>query len=173
MVRTDLQSSMVDSRMIFINGEINRDTAITVIGNLLYLDSLNSEDINIYINSPGGSVSDGLAIIDTMELLKSKVTVIGYGTVASMAAVILACGSRRCCLKHTRLMIHQMYGGIQGNVSDVEIAYNNMMEIKSDIMGLLASKVRKTIRQVEKDCERDHWMSAKEAKEYGLIDEVL
>ncbi len=173
MVRTDLQSSMIDSRMIFINGEINRDTAITVIGNLLYLDSLNSEDINIYINSPGGTVSDGLAIIDTMELLKSKVTVIGYGTVASMAAVILACGNRRCCLKHTRLMIHQMYGGIQGNVSDVEIAYNNMMEIKSDIMGLLASKVRKTIRQVEKDCERDHWMSAKEAKKYGLIDEVL
>ena len=173
MNRTDLQDSMIESRMIFINGEINKDTAINVIGKLLYLDSLNSEEINIYINSPGGSVSDGLAIIDTMELLKSKIKVIGYGTVASMAAVILACGHKRCCLKHTRLMIHQIYGGIQGNASDVEIAYNNMMEIKKDIMEILASKVKKNVTQIEKDCERDYWMSANEAKEYGLIDEVL
>lgn len=162
-----------DSRIIFISGEINPEMSNYVVTKLMYFDSLNNDDISIYINTPGGSVADGLAIVDTMKLVKSKVNTIGYGTVASMGSIILACGDKRSCMEHTRCMIHQVYGGMQGTINDVEIAYNNMLEVKKELMSLLATKLNKTRKQVEKDCERDHWMSAKEAKEYGLIDEVL
>lgn len=173
MNNENISEVMNDSRVIFIDGPVDEKMGTYVIGRLLYLDSLNSDDITIYINSPGGSVSEGLAITDTMELLKSKVNTIGYGLVASMGAVILACGNKRMCLRHTRCMIHQVYGGMQGTVSDVEINYNNLMEIKNDVMKLLSEKTGKNIRQIEKDCNRDYWMSASEAVEYGLIDEVL
>ena len=169
----DFNEALEKSRILFINDVIDEKTSAYVVAKLLYLDSLNHEDISIYINSPGGSVSDGFAITDTMELLKSKVNTIGYGTVASMAAVILACGHRRSCLRHTRCMIHQIYTGMQGKASDVEVSYRNMLEVKNDVVGLLASKVKKSVKTVEKDCERDCWMSAQEAKDYGLIDEVL
>ena len=144
-----------------------------VVMKLMYFDALNNEDITVYINSPGGSVADGLAIIDAMNLVRSRVNTVGYGTVASMGSIVLACGEKRSCMEHTRCMIHQVYGGMQGTVSDVEIAYNNMLEVKDELMNLLASKVKKTRKQVEKDCDRDYWLSAAKAKEYGLIDEVL
>ena len=172
-MNSNINDVLNESRIIFLNGEIDPEMSNYVITKLMYLDSLNHEDISIYINTPGGSVADGLAIIDTMKLVKSKVNTIGYGTVASMGAIILACGDRRSCMEHTRCMLHQVYGGMQGRISDVEIAYNNMLEVKDELMELLSARVKKDRKKVEKDCERDHWMSAKEARDYGLIDEVL
>ena len=169
----NFNDALNESRIIFIDGVIDAKMANYVVMKMMYYDSLNQEDITLYINSPGGSVADGLAIVDTMKLVRSKVNTVGFGTVASMASVILSCGDHRSCMEHTRCMIHQVYGGIQGTVSDVEIAYNNMLEVKNELMSLLASKVKKTREQVEKDCERDLWLSSGEAKEYGLIDEVL
>ncbi len=162
-----------ESRIIFINGEINAEMSNYVITKLMYLDSLNHDDISIYINTQGGSVADGLAIVDAMKLVKSKVNTIGYGTIASMGSVILASGEKRSCMEHARCLIHQMYSGIQGSVNDVEIAYNNMIEIKNTLIKVLSEKVRKSAKQVEKDCERDKWMNAREALDYGLIDEIL
>lgn len=162
-----------DSRIIFINGEINADLANNVIAQLLYLDSLSHEDINIYINSVGGSVADGLAIIDTMKFVKSKVNTTAIGTAASMAAVILSCGDYRCCLKHSRMMIHQVSFGLEGNLMDVSIAYQNVLDTKKSLMSILSNSCGKTLKQIEKDCERDYWLDAPMAKEYGLIDEIL
>ena len=172
-MNNDLMQVLNESRIIFIDDVIDAKMANYVVTKLMYFDALGNEDITIYINSPGGSVADGLAIIDAMHLVKSKVNTIGYGTVASMAAIILASGEKRSCMEHTRCMIHQVFGGMQGTVSDVEIAYTNMLEIKDELMNLLASKVKKSRKQVEKDCDRDYWLSAIKAKEYGLIDEVL
>ena len=172
-MNNDLMQVLNESRIIFIDDVIDAKIANYVVTKLMYFDALGNEDITIYINSPGGSVADGLAIIDAMRLVKSKVNTVGYGTVASMAAIILACGEKRSCMEHTRCMIHQVFGGMQGTVSDVEIAYNNMLEVKDELMNLLASKVKKNKKQVEKDCDRDYWLSAIKAKEYGLIDEVL
>lgn len=168
-----IYDSLVDSRIIFINGEISADKANGVIAELLYLDSLNNEDINIYMNSPGGSVPDGLAIIDTMKYIKSKVNTVAIGTAASMAAVILACGDRRYSLKHSKMMIHQVYFGVQGTMSDVSIAYENVLDTKSILMGILAKACHKSINKLEKDCDRDYWMDASKALDYGLIDEIL
>ena len=172
-MNNNINDIMNESRIIFIDDVIDAKMANYVVMKLMYFDALNNDDITIYINSLGGSVADGLAIIDAMRLVKSKVNTIGYGTVASMAAIILASGEKRSCMKHTRCMIHQVFGGMQGTVSDVEIAYNNMLEIKDELMNLLAFKVKKSRKQVEKDCDRDYWLSAVKAKEYGLIDEVL
>lgn len=172
-MNNNINDIMNESRIIFIDDVIDAKMANYVVMKLMYFDALNNDDITIYINSLGGSVADGLAIIDAMYLVKSKVNTIGYGTVASMAAIILASGEKRSCMKHTRCMIHQVFGGMQGTVSDVEIAYNNMLEIKDELMNLLACKVKKSRKQVEKDCDRDYWLSAVKAKEYGLIDEVL
>ena len=172
-MNNDLMQVLNESRIIFIDDVIDSKMANYVVTKLMYFDALGNEDITIYINSPGGSVADGLAIIDAMRLVKSKVNTVGYGTVASMAAIILASGEKRSCMEHTRCMIHQVFGGMQGTVSDVEIAYNNMLEVKDELMNLLASKVKKNKKQVEKDCDRDYWLSAIKAKEYGLIDEVL
>ena len=172
-MNNNINDIMNESRIIFIDDVIDAKMANYVVMKLMYFDALNKDDITIYINSLGGSVADGLAIIDAMRLVKSKVNTIGYGTVASMAAIILASGEKRSCMKHTRCMIHQVFGGMQGTVSDVEIAYNNMLEIKDELMNLLAFKVKKSRKQVEKDCDRDYWLSAVKAKEYGLIDEVL
>ena len=172
-MNNDLMQVLNESRIIFIDDVIDAKMANYVVTKLMYFDALGNEDITIYINSPGGSVADGLAIIDAMRLVKSKVNTVGYGTVASMAAIILASGEKRSCMEHTRCMIHQVFGGMQGTVSDVEIAYNNMLEVKDELMNLLASKVKKNKKQVEKDCDRDYWLSAINAKEYGLIDEVL
>lgn len=168
-----IYDSLIDSRIIFINGEIDADMANSIIAQLLYLDSLNNEDINIYINSGGGSVLDGLAIIDTMKFIKSKVNTVAIGTVASMAAVILASGNRRYSLEHSKMMIHQVYFGVQGTMSDVSIAYENVLDIKKTLMSLLAKACHKSISKLEKDCDRDYWMNASVALDYGLIDEIL
>ncbi len=169
----DINEVLNESRILFIDGAIDSKMANYIITKLMYFDALNHEDITIYINSPGGNVSDGLAIIDAMELIESDVHTVGYGTVASMASVILSSGKKRRCMKHCRFLIHQVFGGMQGTLSDVEIAYNNMREIKNEVMGLLASNTGKNIEQVERDCDRDYWLSAAQAKEYGLIDEIL
>lgn len=167
------EESMINSRIIFLNGAIIPDLANSVIAHLLYLDSINNNDINIYINSPGGSVSDGLAIIDTMEFVKSKINTIAIGTAASMAAVVLACGDKRYALKHSKIMIHQVYGGFEGTVSDVSIGYVNMLNAKKELMEVLSEKTGKDVKQLEKDCDRDYWLNAEQAKQYGIIDEVI
>ena len=168
-----INESLVDSRIIFINGEINSETSNLVIAQLLYLDAISHDDITIYLNTPGGSVSDGLAIIDTMNLVKSNVNTIAIGTVASMGAVILACGNKRASLKHTKMMIHQIYFGVQGTMSDVSIVYDNAQNTKKSLMDILSEKTKQPIKKLEKDCDRDYWLNAKEAVEYGLIDEIL
>ena len=173
MENKSISESLIDGRIIFLKGEITPDTADSVIAQLLYLDSISQEDIHIYINSPGGSVLDGLAIIDTMDFIGSKVNTIAIGMAASMAAVILACGERRYALKHSRMMIHQAYGGVQGTMSDIDISFRNMKECKKALMRLLSAKTGKSITRLEKDCDRDYWFSAEQAKDYGLIDEIL
>lgn len=170
---SELITKLEDSRIIFINGEITSDLANAVIAQLLYLDSLNNEDISIYINSPGGSVTDGLAIIDTMELIKSNVNTVAIGTAASMAAVILACGEKRSCLKNTKMMLHQVYFGVQGTYSDAKVAYENAVKTKDQLLRILSKACNKTVKQLEKDCDRDYWLDSKEALNYGLIDEIL
>ena len=167
------EETLIDSRIIFINGEINSQTSDLVIKQLLYLDSISHDDISIYLNTPGGSVSEGLAIIDAMRLIKSKVNTIAIGTVASMGAVILACGDKRSCLKHTKMMIHQVYFGVQGTMSDVSIVYENAQEVKKDLLDILSETTKNPVKKLEQDCDRDYWLNAKEALDYGLIDEIL
>lgn len=171
--KKSIEESLVDSRIIFINGEIDSSMSKFVIARLLYLDSINHDDITLYLSTPGGSVFDGLAIIDTMNLIKSNVNTIAVGTVASMGAVILACGSKRSCLKHTKMMIHQIYFGAQGTMSDVSIIYDNAQDTKKSLMELLSKATKQPVKKLEKDCDRDYWLKADEAVKYGLIDEVL
>lgn len=173
MENKGIMETLVDSRIIFLVGEINEEMSNGIVAKLLYLDSINHEDITIYINSPGGSVVDGLAIIDTMNLIKSNVNTISIGTAASMAAVILACGNKRSCLPHSHIMIHQVYFGAQGTFSDVSIAYNNAQEMKMNILDILSKTCHKKISTLEKDCDRDFWMNASKALDYGIIDEIL
>lgn len=165
--------TLTDSRIIFINGEINSETSNSVIAQLLYLDSISHDDIYIYLNTPGGSVSDGLAIIDTMKFVKSKINTIAIGTAASMGAVILACGDKRYCLKHSKMMIHQVYFGVQGTMSDVSIVYDNVIDTKNSLMKLLSEATKQPVKKLEKDCDRDYWLNAEDALKYGLIDEIF
>ena len=171
--KKSFSESLIDNRIVYLSGVIDANVANNIIAQLLYLDYLNHEDIYLYINSNGGSVIDGLAIIDTMEYINSNVNTVVVGTAASMGAVILACGNKRYGLKHARVMIHQMYGGIQGTMMDMDISYKNFLDIKQSLTSLLALKTHKKIKTIEKDCERDNWMSITEAINYGLIDEVL
>lgn len=170
----DIVSRHLMERNVFIEGEITSPSAQEVILELLYLDSNEpGKDINLYIQSPGGDVQAALAIIDTMEILTSKVNTICVGLCASAASIILAAGDKRFALKHSEIMIHQPSTGIQGNASDIEITANHILTIKKVIYELLAKYTGKTVDEITKDSDRDHWMSANEALEYGLIDDIL
>ena len=170
-----LIDTMQKSRIVFLQGVIDESNANNIVMNLLNLDGENNEDIYLYINSPGGSVDDGLAIIDTMNYIKSDVVTIGIGKCASMAAIILACGAKgkRYALKNTSIMLHQIMGGVQGQASDIEIVYHRTKTIKENINELLSDVTGKSKNKVETDLDRDYWLSSAEAKEYGLIDEVV
>jgi len=173
----DLYSRLLKDRIIFIGDPIDDHIANLVIAQLLFLEREPplGADIDIYINSPGGSVTSGLAIYDTMQMLKCETATICVGMAASMAAVLLAGGSKgkRYALPHARIMLHQVSGGYEGTVTDARIRLEEMNRAHETIMELIAKHTGKDIAQVRKDCDRDYWMSAEEAREYGIIDVIM
>lgn len=171
----DIYSKLLNNRIIFLNGEIDDDLSSLIISQLLYLDSINHEDIYLYINSPGGSVTSGLAIIDTMNYIQSDVSTLAIGMCASMGAVILASGTKgkRLSLAHSQIMIHQVLGGAQGRASDIKIQAERILEMKKDINKLLASLTGKSISRINKDTEKDYYMNPEAAIKYGIIDKIV
>ena len=172
----DIYSLLLEERIIILNGEIDDNVAMNVVSQLLYLYNKNSsKDISLYINSPGGSITSGMAIYDTMNFIKCDVSTIGLGMCASMGAFLLSCGTKgkRYALENTEIMIHQPLGGTKGQVTDIELVTKRLLTIKNKINKILASNTNKDISQIAKDCERDYYMNANEAKEYGLIDKVI
>jgi len=171
----DLFSRLLKDRIIFLGTPIDDDVANIVIGQLLFLESEDPEkDISIYINSPGGSVTAGLAIYDTMQYVRPAVSTICVGQAASMGAVLLAAGAdgKRYALPNSRIMIHQPLGGAQGQVTDIEIQAREMLRLKHKLYEILAKHTKQPIERLEKDGDRDYFMGAVEAKEYGLVDAV-
>jgi ATP-dependent Clp protease protease subunit len=176
VTQLDVFSRLMMDRIIFLGTEINDYTANTLQAQLLYLDSVdNSKDISIYINSPGGSVYAGLGIYDTMQFINSDVATICTGMAASMAAVLLVAGKegKRSALTHSRVMIHQPMGGAQGQASDIEITAREIAKLKKELYNIIAEHSHTEFDKVWADSDRDYWMTAQEAKEYGMIDEVL
>jgi ATP-dependent Clp protease, protease subunit len=172
----DIYSRLLKDRIIFIGSEIDDMVANAIIAQLLFLEKEDStKDIDIYINSPGGSVIDGLAIYDTMQLIKPQVSTICVGLAASMGAVLLAGGAagKRYALPNAKLLIHQPWGGFRGQASDIEIHAREIQQTKKRLNELLARHTGQPVKQVEKDTDRDHFMSPEEAKRYGLIDEII
>lgn len=172
----DIYSRLLNDRIVFLGEEVNSHTANLVVAQLLYLANEDPKrDIKLYINSPGGSVYDGLAIIDTMNYIKPDVQTIGIGLQASMGAMLLSCGAKgkRYVLPNSRIMIHQPSSGTQGKVTDQEITLRESITIKKRLAEIFAENTGKSLKQVEKDMDRDNWMSAEEAKEYGIVDEVI
>ena len=171
----DLYSRLLEDRIIFCSGEINESVANIVISELLYLDSLNHEDISLYINSPGGSVTSGLAIFDTINYIKSDVKTIAVGLAASMGAFLLSSGTKgkRCALKNAEIMIHQPLGGANGQATDIKIVAEQILKIKNKLNSILAHNTNQKISKIKKDTERDYYLNSMEAKKYGLIDIIL
>lgn len=172
----DIFSRILEDRVIMLCDEVNKDTAQIVIAELLYLASVDEDrDIVMYINSPGGSVSDGLAIYDTMNYIKPDVSTICIGHAASMGAFLLSGGAKgkRYCLPNAEVMIHQPLGGMQGQATDMQIAMDHMNRTKETLNKYLALHTGKDIETIKRDTDRDNWMSAEEAKEYGLIDDII
>jgi len=171
----DLYSRLLTDRIIFLSGEITDDTANIVISELLYLDSLNNDDIYIYINSPGGSVTAGLAIYDTMNFIKSDVNTIVVGMAASMAAFLLAAGTsgKRMALENAEVMIHQPLGGVQGQATEIKIAAERILKLKKKLNKLLANMTNQSLKKIERDTERDNYMDSRDALKYGIIDKII
>jgi len=172
----DIYSRLLKERVIFLVGPVDDHTANVVVAQMLYLESENPEkDINLYINSPGGSVSAGLAIYDTMQFIKPDVSTMCVGQAASMGALLLASGAngKRYCLPHSRVMIHQPLGGYQGQATDIEIHTREILKIRSQLNDLLAFHTGQSVETIATDTERDNFMGPLEAKEYGLIDEMI
>ncbi len=171
----DVFSSNLKNRVIHLTGEITDETAASIVAQLLHLEAMGDEDIQIYINSPGGSVSAGLAIYDTMQFIKPDVVTVCLGRAASMGAVLLSGGTvgKRSILPHSEVMIHQPSGGMDGQASDMMIAAEHIKEIKKILNGILSQNCHNDYEKVEQDTERDHWMGAKEALEYGIVDRIL
>ena len=172
----DIYSRLLKDRIIFLGDEVNDDTASIVVAQLLFLEAEDPEkDIHLYINSPGGSVTAGMAIYDTMHYIKSDVSTVCIGMAASMGAFLLAGGAKgkRYILPNAEVMIHQPLGGAKGQASDIEIAAKNIIRTKENLNRLLAENTGKSYDQVCIDTDRDNWMSAKEAVEYGLVDSVI
>lgn len=169
----DLYSRLLKDRIVFLVGEINDYTANIVISELLYLDNQSNEDIYLYINSPGGVITSGFAIYDTMEYVNSNVITIGVGMCASMAAFLLSSGQKRYALPNTEVMIHQPLGGAQGQASDIKIAAEHIIKLKEKLNKILAKNTKKPLKQIYDDTERDNYLDANEAMEYGLIDKVI
>ena len=172
----DIYSRLLEDRIVFITGEITAETADIVVAQLIYLEGKNPDkDIAIYINSPGGSVSAGMAIYDTMNYIKCDVSTICVGLAASMGAFLLASGTKgkRFALPNSEIMIHQPLGGAQGQASDIQITANHIQKIKQKMNKILSEKTGQPLERVEKDTDRDFYMEASEACEYGIVDEVI
>ncbi|PQL90962.1 ATP-dependent Clp endopeptidase proteolytic subunit ClpP [Apibacter adventoris] len=176
VAQMDVFSRLMMDRIIFLGTAIDDQIANIVTAQLLFLESTDSsKDIQIYINSPGGGVYAGLGIYDTMQIIKPDVATICTGMAASMGAVLLTAGAagKRSALKHSRVMIHQPLGGAQGQASDMEITLKEILKLKKELYDILSSHSGQTFEKIEKDSDRDYWMTSVEAKDYGLIDEVL
>ncbi len=171
----DIYSRLLKDRIVFLSGEINDEVANLIVSELLYLNSLNNEDIYLYINSPGGSVTSGMAIYDTMNFIKCDVSTICVGICASMAAFLLSSGAKgkRVCLKNGEVMIHQPLGGVQGQATEIKIHAERIIKLKKKLNKILASNTGKDIKKIERDTERDYYLDSEEALEYGLVDKVL
>ena len=172
----DIYSRLLRDRIVFLGGEITDDQANLVAAQLLFLEAEDpGKEINLYINSPGGSVTAGLAIYDTMEFVKCEVSTLCVGQAASMAAVLLAAGAkgRRYSLPHGRVLIHQLSGGFSGQATDIEIQAREALRLRDAINNILARHTGQSVKQIEKDTDRDTFLGPKEALEYGLIDEIL
>lgn len=172
----DVYSRLMMDRIIFLGYPINDEVANIVTAQLLFLESTDrSRDIQMYINSPGGSVYSGLGVYDTMQYITPDVSTICIGMAASMGAVLLTAGAhgKRTALKHARVMMHQPSGAIGGQASDIDITVNEIKKVKKNLYDIIAFHTGKTTKQIEKDCDRDYWLTAEESKEYGLVDEVL
>ena len=171
----DIFSRLLKDRIIILSGEIDDILANSVVAELLYLDSINHDEISLYINSPGGSITSGMAIYDTMNFIKSDVSTICIGMAASMAAFLLSCGKKgkRYSLPNSEIMIHQPLGGIQGQATEIKIAAERILKLKDKLNKILSKNTGKNLKQIEKDTERDHFLEANEALEYGLIDKII
>ena len=172
----DIYSRLLKDRIVFVGGEIDDDSANAVVAQLLFLQAQDQEkEVSMYINSPGGSVTAGLAILDTMKMVKCPVATYCVGQAASMGAILLASGAkgRRFALPHARIMVHQPWGGAQGKASDIEITAREILRLKDVLNGILANTTGKSAEEVVQDTDRDHFMSAEEAKAWGLIDKVV
>lgn len=171
----DIYSRLLKDRIIMLTGEINDNVANSIVAQLLYLDSLNNNDISLYINSPGGSISAGMAIYDTMNFIKSEVSTICLGMAASMGAFLLSSGSKgkRYCLPNSEVMIHQPLGGASGQATEIKIAAEHIIKIKNKMNEILARNTGKDIKTIETDTERDNYLSSEESLKYGIVDKIL
>ena len=171
----DIYSKLLKERIVFLRGEITDEVANLIVSELLYLNSLGNDDIYLYINSPGGSVTAGMAIYDTMNFIKADVVTICVGMCASMGAFLLSsgCKGKRMSLKNGEIMIHQPLGGVKGQASDIQIHADRIIKMKKKLNSILASNTSKDMKVIERDTERDNYMDAKEALEYGLIDKIV
>jgi len=171
----DIYSRLLKDRIVILNGEINDNTANVIVAELLYLDSLSNDDISLYINSPGGSITSGMAIYDTMNFIKSDVSTICVGMAASMAAFILSVGKKgkRFILPNAEVMIHQPLGGAQGQATEIKIVAERILKLKEKLNRILSEKTGKNIEVIDKDTERDYFMDSNEALNYGIVDKIL
>ena len=171
----DIYSRLLEDRIIFVSGEIESTMANTIIAQLIYLESKDpNKDIMMYINSPGGEVSSGLAILDTMNYIKCDIHTVCVGMAASMASILLACGTKgkRSALPNSEVMIHQPLGGAQGQATDIKIAAEHILRTRKRMNKILSDATGRTMEEIERDTERDNYLSAEEAKKYGLIDNI-
>ena len=171
----DIYSRLLKDRIIILSGEITDESANIVVSELLYLDSINHNDISLYINSPGGSVTAGMAILDTMNFIKSDVSTICIGMAASMGAFLLSCGTKgkRYCLENSEVMIHQPLGGAQGQATEIKIAAERIIKMKNKLNKILSKNTNQPLEKIELDTERDYYLDSKEALDYGIIDKIL
>lgn len=171
----DIFSRLLKNRIILLSGEIDDNLANSIIAQILYLDSLNHDDISLYINSPGGSVTAGMAIFDTMNFVKSDVSTICLGMAASMAAFLLSSGEKgkRYMLPNAEVMIHQPLGGAQGQATEIKIAAEHILKLRDKLNNILAKNTNQKIETIQKDTERDHFMDSEEALKYGIIDKII
>lgn len=171
----DIFSRLLKDRIILLSGEIDDTMSNIIVSELLYLDSLNHDDINLYINSPGGSITAGMAIMDTMNFIKSDVSTICLGMAASMGAFLLSCGKKgkRYILPNAEVMIHQPLGGVQGQATEIKIVAERILKLKEKLNKVLAKNTGKDLKTITTDTERDYFLDSKEALEYGIVDKIL
>ena len=171
----DIFSRLLKDRIILLSGEIDDNLANIIVSELLYLDSINHDDISLYINSPGGSITSGMAIMDTMNYIKSDVSTICLGMAASMGAFLLSCGKKgkRYILPNAEVMIHQPLGGVQGQATEIKIVAERILKLKEKLNTILSKNTKKSLKEIEKDTERDYFLDSNEALEYGIVDKIL